>query len=363
MSFQIIPVQLSQNSYPIYVGENILRDRNLLSSHIHGHQVLIVTQENIANYYLPTLQHTLADFQCHTHFLPEGEQAKSLNEWQKILETLLQQGHERNTTLIALGGGAVGDVTGFAAACYQRGVNYLQIPTTLLAQADSAVGGKTAINHPLGKNMIGAFYQPQCVISDVSLLSTLPKREIASGMAEVIKHSLIGDADFFVWLEKNISSLLTGDVTLLLKSVAHSAQMKATIISQDEREQGIRSLLNLGHTFGHAFETAGAFQGLLHGEAVALGMVMAAELSCRLGWISDKDKKRIKQLLCQCELLRTTLQYPSASEILKLMKRDKKVKAGKLNLILLKKIGEAVKESNMPEEMIVSVIDTVLQTL
>jgi 3-dehydroquinate synthase len=354
-----ITVKLQNHSYPIYVGEQLLQNPELILSHITGHQVLIVTQANVAQHYLSILKHGLSHLQCNEIILSDGEQAKNITEWQNIINVLLQSGHERTTTLIALGGGVVGDVTGFAAACYQRGVNHIQIPTTLIAQVDSAIGGKTAVNHSHGKNMIGAFHQPQCVITDVNVLKTLPNREFISGLAEIIKYGLICDAEFFAWLENNIEKLLSRDISTLLYAVSHSALQKANIVSQDEKEFGIRSLLNFGHTFGHALETACAYQNIFHGEAVALGMAMAAKLSASLSMISLTEYERIIQLLKKSELLKVQIQLPSASEMLTLMMRDKKVRAGKLNLILLNKIGQAIKVQDIVEAQIASAIESI----
>lgn len=336
---KIVTVDLPRHSYPIYIGDGILSQLTIWQSHIHGKQILIVTQENIAQHYLQSLQKTLMHYQCDTIFLPSGEQYKNLTEWQKIIDVLLQKHHERSTTLIALGGGMIGDMTGFAAACYQRGVNYIQVPTTLIAQVDSAVGGKTGINHPLGKNMLGAFYQPQCVIVDASTLTTLPRREFIAGLAEVIKYGLIYDVEFFCWLEKNYSTVLKKESTALQAIIEKSLTIKASIVAQDERDNGIRNLLNFGHTFGHAIETACAYQNILHGEAVAVGMVMAAELSVQRGMLSISEMERIKNLLTYCDL---PITLPDIPDLLPFMQQDKKVKNGKIQFILLKRIGEAV---------------------
>jgi 3-dehydroquinate synthase len=361
MSCQTVTVKLKHTAYPIYVGKDIFANHELLAKHIHGQQVLIVTQENIAHHYLSPLKEVLKKFQCQEIFLPGGEVAKNLQEWQRILDILLQHKYERSCTLIALGGGVVGDVTGFAAACYQRGVNYIQIPTTLMSQVDSSIGGKTAVNHAQGKNLIGAFHQPQCVIADVDVLQTLPQHELVAGLAEVIKYGLIADINFFVWLENNISSLLQRDTESLLHAITLSAAIKADIVSQDEKEHGRRSLLNLGHTFGHALETACAYQGLRHGEAVALGIAMAAELSHLLNNIDSHERDRIMRVLQACNLINTGRALPLPTEMLQLMQHDKKVQNGKLNLILLKKIGEAEKTAAVDEAKIICVMDKILK--
>jgi len=278
--------------------------------------------------------------------LPDGEKYKNLETLNTIFDTLLSKKHNRTTTLIALGGGVIGDMTGFAAACYQRGVNFIQLPTTLLAQVDSSVGGKTAVNHPMGKNMIGAFYQPQCVIADTGTLNTLDDRQLRAGLAEVIKYGLIADAPFFNWLEENINHLLDRDPEALAYAIERSCENKAKVVSLDEREGGVRAILNLGHTFGHAIETYQSYKDWLHGEAVSVGMVMAAKLSNALGWIPENDVSRTKELLLKCELPVSAPKDMSAEKFLELMSVDKKVLDGSLRLVLLKSIGHAVVTSD-----------------
>lgn len=356
MIYQKIPLNFTHSSYLIYIGHEIFSNADILSSHIHGHQVLIVTQENIAKHYLLSLQNYLQAYQCDVVFIPQGEENKNLQEWQKIFDVLLKKKHERSTTLIALGGGMIGDMTGFAAACYQRGVNYIQIPTSLMAQVDSAIGGKTAVNHVHGKNMLGAFYQPQCVISDVELLSTLSQREFVSGLAEVIKYALICDIDFYFWLEKNVDLILQRETNVLLHVVSRSAAIKAGIVSQDEKDQGLRNLLNFGHTFGHALETALNYQNILHGEAVAIGMVVAANLSRELNLISHEEVERIINLLKTFGLLQMSFTFPPTLELVNLIKLDKKVLNKKINFIVLKKLGEAIKTSDVSEEQVIKAI-------
>jgi 3-dehydroquinate synthase len=349
-------MDLHDKSYPIYVGQQLLATGQLLSPLIAGKQVLIVTQPDIAQFYLPLLKRVLQDYQCDTYFFPGGEEHKTIVQWQAILDALLQQGHERSTTLIALGGGVVGDITGFAAACYLRGVCYIQIPTTLIGQVDAAIGGKTAINHPQAKNIIGAFHQPQCVISDIDMLKTLPQRELVSGLAEVIKYGLICDTAFFSWLEQHIDALLQKDPQVLLHAIYTSARIKAEIVSADEKDQGLRNLLNLGHTFGHALEVMDAYQGLLHGEAVGLGMLLAAKLSMYLGWLAESDFHRISTLLHVAGLVNVNYVFPAPAEFIRVMMHDKKVQDGKLRLILLKGIGEAVLTSAISDQQLYAVL-------
>jgi 3-dehydroquinate synthase len=351
MIYQTIPLQFASCRYNIYLGENLYTDPSVLQAHIIGRQVMIVTQEKIASWYLEKLQQALCHYQCEVVFLPEGEPYKNIEQWQKILTALLHAGHDRSTTLIALGGGMVGDMTGFAAACYQRGVNYLQIPTTLIAQVDAAMGGKTAVNHPLGKNVIGAIHQPQCVIVDIQFLNTLSQREYTAGVAEIIKYSLIQDVEFFVWLEKNMAALLARNKTQVLYAIYQCMKIKAQFVMQDEHDISVRQLLNFGHTFGHALETAKSYQELLHGEAVAIGMVLATQLSVKLGLLSIVEAMRIYQLLGAAGLFLQT-DFPSAADFIKLMHRDKKTHAGKLHFILLKAIGQAIKTTEVTEQQI-----------
>jgi 3-dehydroquinate synthase len=341
-----------QTLYPIMIGEKFYADTDLLAPYIAGHQVLIVTQENISRHYLTPLTQALSNYQCDVHILQDGEQHKTLTQWQTIIEKLLSCRHERSTTLIALGGGMIGDMTGFAAACYQRGVNYLQMPTTLIGQVDAALGGKTAINFPQGKNMLGAFYQPRGVIIDIHFLATLPQREYIAGLAEVIKYALIWDKNFFVWLENNFQNLLARDTAALLHAIQTSVAIKTTIVSQDEKENGIRSLLNFGHTVGHALEAALDFKKILHGEAVAVGMSIASQLSNACGYLSDKDLQRILNLINPLGMQSYDFDFPSASQLMQFMSHDKKISAGKINFIILKGIGNAEKTTAISAEQI-----------
>lgn len=339
-------VDLGDRSYPIVIGDGLLKQPNLLTPFIFGQQVLVVTNETIAPLYLESVMAGLSSYQVESVVLPDGEKYKNLETLNTIFDTLLSKKHNRTTTLIALGGGVIGDMTGFAAACYQRGVNFIQLPTTLLAQVDSSVGGKTAVNHPMGKNMIGAFYQPQCVIADTGTLNTLDDRQLRAGLAEVIKYGLIADAPFFNWLEENINHLLDRDPEALAYAIERSCENKAKVVSLDEREGGVRAILNLGHTFGHAIETYQSYKDWLHGEAVSVGMVVAAKLSNALGWIPENDVSRTKELLLKCELPVSAPKDMSAEKFLELMSVDKKVLDGSLRLVLLKSIGHAVVTSD-----------------
>jgi len=335
-----LTVELGERSYPIFIGDNILADINL-SEYIVGRQVLVVSNETIAPLYMAQLDALLKDFSVDHIILPDGEQYKNLQQVNSIFDQLLTCKHNRTTTLIALGGGVVGDMTGFAAACYQRGVSFIQIPTTILAQVDSSVGGKTGVNHPLGKNMIGAFYQPQLVIADIAFFQSLPQRQVAAGIAEILKYGFIYDADFFVWLEQNISALMAKDPQALSYAVYRSCQIKAEVVAKDEKEMGIRAWLNFGHTFGHAIETHQGYGVWLHGEAVATGMLMAVDLSCRLGWLEQEMLERTKKLLLAAQLPISAPEDMSVDDFLSLMSVDKKVLDGSIRLVLLKRLGQA----------------------
>lgn len=333
-------VDLEDRSYPIFVGQGTLETVDFCS-YISGDKALVVTNETIAPLYLEAVLKRLKSKQVDSLVLPDGERYKSLDTLNLIFNKLLQQKHDRKTTLIALGGGVVGDMTGFAAATYQRGVPFIQIPTTLLAQVDSSVGGKTGVNHSLGKNMLGAFHQPSAVVVDTKTLQSLPEREFSAGMAEVIKYGLIADLPFLDWLEDNIDNLLARDSSSLRQAIERSCRNKAAIVSADETEQGIRAILNLGHTFGHAIETFEEYSGLLHGEAVAVGMAIAAHLSMLEGNIDIADVLRVKKLLQAFSL---PVQPPTKmleKDFLSLMMLDKKVLNGSIRLVLLKTVGQA----------------------
>lgn len=345
-------VDLGDRSYPIYIGEKLLANKQILVPHIRGRQLCIVTNDTIAPLYLPLLQEMLTGYQVDTVVLPDGESFKNLDTLNLIFDGLLRARHNRTTTLVALGGGVVGDMTGFAAACYQRGVDFIQIPTTLLSMVDSSVGGKTGVNHALGKNMIGAFYQPRCVIADTALLETLPPRELSAGIAEIIKYGLIADYAFFEWLEINMPALIARDKAALAYAVERSCQIKAEVVAQDEREGGIRAILNLGHTFGHAIETAQGYGNWLHGEAVAAGMVMAADLSWRRGDISRTELDRTIALLLQAKLPVKAPADMTDETFLTLMGVDKKVLDGRLRLVLLDSMGKATVTSDIDAELL-----------
>jgi len=342
-----LKVELGDRSYPIHIGGNLLQQVELLLPHLHSERTLIISNETIAPLYLDTLLEALADKQVDSLILPDGEVHKTLATTELIFNHLLENRYSRDTTLIALGGGVIGDIVGFAAACYQRGIEFIQIPTTLLSQVDSSVGGKTGVNHPLGKNMIGAFYQPQCVLASTDTLATLPQRELSAGLAEIIKYGLIADAAFFSWLEDNIAQLLTLDETAISYAIERSCQCKAEVVASDELEQsGRRALLNLGHTFGHAIETGMGYGNWLHGEAVGCGMLLAAEFSARLGWLSTQQVTRCRALITAAKLPTEIPAELGCQQLLDLMAVDKKVKQGKLRLVLLRDIGEAILTSD-----------------
>jgi len=349
---QTLTVDLGERSYPIHIGQGLLADNALLTPHIRGRQVLVVSNETVAPLYLEPVLGMLADHEVSTVILPDGEQYKNLETLNTIYTALLQHRLNRGCTLVALGGGVVGDITGFAAASYQRGVAFVQIPTTLLAQVDSSVGGKTGVNHPLGKNMIGAFHQPRCVLIDTDTLDTLDDRQFAAGLAEVIKYGLIHDTDFFTWLEQNIGALKARDKQALAHAIERSCAIKAEIVAADERESGKRALLNLGHTFGHAIETGTGYGNWLHGEAVAAGMVMAADLSARHGWLAQTDVERTAALLRQANLPVAPPPEMGEQQFLDLMAVDKKAVDSGLRLVLLKAIGTAVLTADYQPELL-----------
>ena len=354
---KILQVDLGQRSYPIYIGSRLLEQADLLTRHIRSKQVLVVTNETVAPLYLQQVLDNLSDFVVETVILPDGEQYKTLDYLNRIFDVLLTHKFSRNASLIALGGGVIGDMGGFAAACYQRGIPFIQIPTTLLAQVDSSVGGKTGVNHPLGKNMIGAFYQPQCVIADMSVLSTLDDRQLSAGIAEVIKYGLIRDPDFFTWLEDNLESLLDRDVEALAYAVERSCRNKAEVVAADEKEADVRATLNLGHTFGHAIETGMGYGSYLHGEAVAIGTCQAADLSRRKGWLTDADVERIIGLFKRARLPVEPPAALDANRFIELMSVDKKNVDGNIRLILLKSIGEATLPVGVEKALLVATLN------
>ena len=347
-----LQVELGDRSYPIYIGSDLLSQSELLVKHIKSRQVVVVTNETIAPLYLDAVLKNLQGYIVEIVILPDGEQFKTLDYVTQIFDKLLASKFSRNATLIALGGGVIGDMGGFAAACYQRGIPFLQIPTTLLAQVDSSVGGKTGVNHPLGKNMIGAFYQPQCVIADADVLDTLDDRQLSAGLAEVIKYGLIRDAEFFEWLENNIDALLARDKAALAFAIERSCRNKAEIVAEDETETGIRATLNLGHTFGHAIETGVGYGEYLHGEAIAIGTCQAADLSRRKGWLNDADVARIIALFKKARLPVNPPEQIDTERFLELMAVDKKNVDGQIRLILLEKIGAATLPVDVNQELL-----------
>jgi 3-dehydroquinate synthase len=353
---EVVALDLGQDSYSIVVGVDLISDIDLISPHIKARSVLVVTNETVAPILLDTLLNTLSAYQVDTVILPDGEQFKNLDTLNMIFDALLSENHNRSTTLIALGGGVVGDMTGFAAASYQRGVPFIQIPTTLLSQVDSSVGGKTAVNHALGKNMIGAFYQPQVVIIDINSLKSLTKRDFASGMAEVIKHGALADIQYFEWLEDNLTDILSLNTAALTTAIRWSCEIKAKVVSQDEKESGVRALLNFGHTFGHAIENGLGYGQWTHGEAVAAGMVMAADLSQRLNLCSMEDALRLKRLLQRSGLPVSPPQEMSG-KFMDLMLRDKKVTDSGLRFVLLDALGDARLVDNVEEGVLLLTLE------
>ena len=347
-----LTVDLGARSYPIYIGQQLLGKPELLAKYIAGRQVMVVSNETVAPLYLQAVLDMLAGFETATVILPDGEQFKNLDTLNSIFSALLEKRFNRDCTLVALGGGVVGDITGFAAASYQRGVSFLQIPTTLLAQVDSSVGGKTGVNHPQGKNMIGAFHQPRCVLIDTDTLDTLDDRQLAAGLAEVIKYGLIHDVNFFAWLETNMDALKARDKQALAYAIERSCTIKAEIVAADERESGKRALLNLGHTFGHAIETGMGYGTWLHGEAVATGMLMAADLSARHGWLPAAAVQRTEKLLQQAGLPTTPPESMNETQFRELMSIDKKVIGGNLRLVLLEGMGEAIVTGDFRQELL-----------
>ena len=331
-----ITVELGERSYPIVIGQGLLGGGSELQAQLRGADCLVVTNDTVAPLYLHTLLEGLGDKQVHAISLPDGEAYKTLETVEDILDTLVENGANRDTTLVALGGGVVGDITGFAAACYMRGVDFVQVPTTLLAQVDSSVGGKTGVNHASGKNLIGAFHQPVLVLADTETLKTLPDRELKAGVAEVIKYGAIVDPSFFAWLEDNIEALITRDPAALAYSIQRSCELKAQVVSEDEREAGRRAILNFGHTFGHAIERCRGYGEWLHGEAVAAGMVMAAKLSK----MDPTEFERLADLIRRAGL--PVAPPPiAAKDMLGAMGLDKKVEDKKLRFVLLRSLGDA----------------------
>ena len=347
---EMLSINLGERSYPILIGEGLLSNSGLLQKYIKCRNLMIVTNEVVAPLYLQKLKDALTNKNIHQIILPDGEHTKSMSTFNQVLDALVAARLNRDAGIIALGGGVIGDMSGFAAACYQRGVDYYQIPTTLLSQVDSSVGGKTAVNHPGGKNLIGAFHQPRCVIADTQVLNTLPDRELRAGFAEVIKYGLIRDPTFFVWLENNVQRVLARDVSALSYAIKRCCEIKAEVVGIDERENGLRAILNFGHTFGHAIENAMGYGEWLHGEAVAAGMVLAADMSQRLGYVSQVEFQRIVKLI---EVSGLPIHAPriGVDKARQLMSMDKKVHAGQLRLVLLQTLGEAIVTDQYPAEV------------
>jgi len=351
-----IQVSLAKRSYPIRIGNDVLSDSAALASLVMGKQALIITDENIAPFYLPTVQAALQNKIVHTLIFPPGEQEKNLVRFGEVMHVLADMKASRDVTLIALGGGVVGDLTGFAAACWMRGVRFVQIPTTLLAMVDSSVGGKTAVDLDSGKNLVGAFHQPVAVLADLGTLKTLPERELKAGLAEVIKYGAIFDVGFFSWLEKHIDELLALDETALTEAISRSCRQKAGVVSRDETEQGERMLLNFGHTFGHAIETEQGYGGYLHGEAVAIGMCLAAKLSAQLKRAPAADAERLIKLLTRAGLPTTFPAELDSEALLTRMKLDKKALSGALRLVLWRGLGRADVVPDVAETAILHVL-------
>lgn len=351
-----LTVELAERSYPIHIGPGVLGDAALLKPFIRGHQVCIVTNTTVAPLYLDRLKAALDGFDVACIELPDGEAHKTLEQVGQIYDALLEYRFERSCTLIALGGGVIGDMCGFAAATYQRGVDFIQIPTTLLAQVDSSVGGKTGVNRPLGKNMVGAFYQPRCVLIDTDTLSTLPQRELQAGLAEVVKYGLINNRDFLEWLGEHVDDLLALKRKVVARAIETSCSEKARIVAADEREGGIRAMLNLGHTFGHAIETAMGYGKWLHGEAVAAGMVMATDLSMRMEMVTPAEAQYVKSLLASFGLPVLPPGEMSVDQFLSLMGRDKKAQAGRVRYVLLKRLGRAYVTADVDESLLIQTL-------
>ena len=349
-------VELGERRYPIHIGGGLLEDRALFDSLVTAEQVMVLTNEVVAPLYLEHVRAHFATRRCETLVLPDGETSKSLATFGTIMGFMLERRLERGALLVALGGGVIGDLGGFAAACYQRGIDYLQVPTTLLAQVDSSVGGKTAVNHALGKNMIGAFHQPLAVVADTATLTTLPAREFHAGLAEVIKYGVMRDRPFFEWLETHLDALLAREPAALAEAIRRSCENKAQVVAADERETGERATLNLGHTFGHAIETASGYGVWLHGEAVAAGMCMAASLSTRSGWLSEAELARIVALLARAKLPTAPPAAISAAQFRSLMLHDKKNVGGRIRLVLLHALGKSCVTRDYDDHLLEAVL-------
>jgi 3-dehydroquinate synthase len=351
-----LQLELGSRSYPIYIEPGLFNDAELLGKHVRSKRVCIITNNIVAPLYLDLIKKQLSQYELDEIILPDGEAEKSLSNFELIMSHLLANGHGRDTTLVALGGGVIGDIVGFAAACYQRGIDFIQVPTTVLSQVDSSVGGKTAVNHALGKNMIGAFYQPKAVIIDINSLSTLPIREFNAGIAEVIKYGILGDKDFFIWLENNISSIQSKDEATLSYMIEKCCQCKADIVACDETEAGVRALLNLGHTFGHAIEAEQGYGNWLHGEAVATGMVLAAKLAVAMNLLEVSELCRIESLIKAFDLPLVAPDSMSLDDFIRHMQRDKKNIGGKLRFIIPTSIGQSEIRDDVTVEMLQQIL-------
>jgi 3-dehydroquinate synthase len=351
-----LTVELGERSYPILIQANLLDHPEVLTTHLVTNKVVVVTNDVVDPLYFPLISQALAGYEVSKIVVPDGEQYKNLQSFEMVISKLLEMSAGRDTTLIALGGGVVGDLTGFVAASFQRGVPFIQIPTTLLSQVDSSVGGKTAVNHPLGKNMIGAFYQPKAVLIDTNSLSTLPKREFAAGMAEVIKYGVIYDPDFFLWLEANQHAIQQQELAALQYMISRCCEIKAEIVAIDERESGLRAILNLGHTFGHAIEAEKGYGNWLHGEAVSAGIILASAVATKMNWLDASEFSRIESLLQAFDLPTVAPSDMAYDEFARHMRHDKKVQAGQLFFVIPKGIGKAVVTNEITEEVLRAIL-------
>ena len=347
-----LTVELGERSYPILIEANLLDHPEVLTTHLTTNKVVVVTNDVVEPLYFPIISKALVGYDVSKIVVPDGEQHKNLQSFEIIISKLLEMSAARDTTLIALGGGVVGDLTGFVAASFQRGMPFIQIPTTLLSQVDSSVGGKTAVNHPLGKNMIGAFYQPKAVLIDTNSLSTLPEREFSAGMAEVIKYGVIYDSDFFKWLEENQKAIKHKQFVALQYMIARCCAIKAEIVSIDERESGLRAILNLGHTFGHAIEAEKGYGNWLHGEAVSAGIVLASAVATKMNWLEASEFSRIESLLQAFDLPTVAPSEMAYEDFVRDMRHDKKVQAGQLFFVIPKGIGKALVTNEISEEVL-----------
>ena len=351
-----LTVELGERSYPILIEANLLNHPEVLTTHLLTNKVVVVTNDVVDPLYFPLISQALAGYEVSKIVIPDGEQHKTLQSFEMVISKLLKMSAGRDTTLIALGGGVVGDLTGFVAASFQRGVPFIQIPTTLLSQVDSSVGGKTAVNHPLGKNMIGAFYQPKAVLIDTNSLTTLPEREFAAGMAEVIKYGVIYDAEFFIWLEENQQAIKQKELEALQYMIARCCAIKAEIVAIDERESGLRAILNLGHTFGHAIEAEKGYGNWLHGEAVSAGIVLASAVATKKNWLEASEFSRIESLLQAFDLPTVAPSDMAYDDFARHMRHDKKVQAGQLFFVIPKGIGKAVVTNEISEEVLRAIL-------